>query len=91
MFPVIFELDLAVFFQKKKQKPTKKKKKKNTHTNTKKKNNKKKTHTHTKIQKNKKKTNNKQTRYLSMRNLAKDAFLYYQCLASVEIRYTCFW
>ena len=59
MFPVIFELDLAVFSKKKKQK-------KNTHTNTKK------------------------TRYLSMRNLAKDAFLYYQCLASVEVRYTCF-
>ena len=58
MFPVIFELDLAVF--------SKKKQKKNTHTNTKK------------------------TRYLPMRNLAKDAFLYYQCLASVEVRYTCF-
>ena len=65
MFPVIFELDLAVFSKKKKQKK-KKKKKKHTHTNTKK------------------------TRYLSMRNLAKDAFLYYQCLASVEVRYTCF-
>ena len=60
MFPVIFELDLAVFSKKKKNK------KKHTHTNTKK------------------------TRYLSMRNLAKDAFLYYQCLASVEVRYTCF-
>ena len=62
MFPVIFELDLAVFSKKKK------KQKKNTHTH----------------------TNTKKTRYLSMRNLAKDAFLYYQCLASVEVRYTCF-
>ena len=61
MFPVIFELDLAVFSKKKKTK-------KNTHTH----------------------TNTKKTRYLSMRNLAKDAFLYYQCLASVEVRCTCF-